>query len=189
MMNNKQHKGWHSRGYLPHFDDPERIQMISFRLADSLPVSVLKEIDEKYPDQDDERRQRIENYIDAGYGECYLRNPQIAAILEDTLLHFDVERYHLIAWVIMPNHVHVIIECIMGFPLDKIIHSWKSYTANQANKILNRKGRFWQPDYFDRYIRNSESLEGKIIYVHENPVEAGLVQKAEDWPYSSARYI
>ncbi len=187
MDNDKQHKGWHSRGYLPHFDEPGRTQAITFRLADSIPQGVLEKIIDKYKNDDKKQRSIISKYLDKGLGRCYLQDSQIASIVEETLLKFDGKRYRLLAWVIMPNHVHAIIDCQEGYPLHKIVHSWKSYTANEANKLLNRKGRFWQPDYFDRYVRNENDLESKIHYVHLNPVNAGLVENPEDWPFSSAK--
>ncbi len=133
------------------------------------------------------KRARVEEYLNAGHGACYLRQQQIAEIVENNWLHFDGKRYQLFAWVVMPNHVHVLIEIWEGHPLDKVIHSWKSYTATEANKLLKRKGAFWFPDYFDRYIRDGKHFANAIRYIHENPVAAGLVEKAEDWQFSSAR--
>lgn len=124
--------------------------------------------------------------MDAGYGQCYLRDPRIGQLVENALLYFDGDRYRLLAWVIMPNHVHALIETILGFPLDKIIQSWKSFTAHKANDLLGRSGQFWFPDYFDRYIRNERHFYNAVRYIHENPVKAGLVSRAVDWPFSSA---
>lgn len=107
--------------------------------------------------------------------------------MEKALLYFDGKRYRLVAWVIMPNHVHVLIETFEGFPLDTILHSWKFFTANEANKILNRKGAFWLREYFDRYIQDDRHFANAVWYIHENPVKAGFVDRAEDWLFSSAR--
>ena len=182
------HKGWHSRGYLPHLDEPFHIQTITFRLADSLPVEVLRKLEQDFPKgHESSKRKRIEEYLNSGYGACHLANPQIAKVVEETLFKFDGERYRLIAWVIMPNHLHAIIEIIEGYSLEKILHSWKSYTANVANKILGRVGIFWYREYYDRYVRDSDHLENAIKYVHWNPVKAGLVDKPEEWRFSSAR--
>ncbi|MEZ4619250.1 MAG: DUF1156 domain-containing protein [Caldilineaceae bacterium] len=183
-----EHRGWHSRGYLPHYDQPGLLQSITFRLDDALPAHVLAgmKADAEIKD-DDQLRQKVEEYLDAGHGECHLRTPAIAQLVENALQHFDGERYRLIAWVIMPNHVHVLIEIYEGYPMDKVVHSWKSFTAKEANKILGRDGQFWAPDYFDRYIRSQEHFNNVIRYFHNNPVKAGLVKESVDWRYSSAR--
>ena len=182
------HKGWHSRGYIPHFDQPDLIQGVTFRLADSLPAHVVVSLDQETKCADDAtRRAQIEAYLNAGYGDCYLRDPRIARLVEDALLHFDGERYRMIAWVVMPNHVHVLLETIQGYALGRIVHSWKSYTANEANRVLGRTGRFWFREYFDRFIRDRRHFANAVRYIHNNPVKAGLVEKAEDWPFSNAR--
>ena len=188
-MDETKHKGWYSRGYIPHLDEPFHIQMITFRLFDSLPSQVLQKIESEHPKSNDTARLKtIDAYLDRGKGSCYLSNPEIAALTEDSLLFYDDEKYRILAWVIMPNHVHTLVEIIEGFPLAKIVQSWKSYSASEANKILNRKGRFWQPDYFDRFIRNANHLENAIYYIHFNPVKASLVESPADWPFSSAHY-
>ena len=102
------------------------------------------------------------------------------------MLHFDGARNHLLAWAIMPNHVHTLIEVFDGFPLDDVIHTWKSFTAKQANRLLGRGGRFWAPDYYDRQVRDDEHLAAVTDYIEQNPVKAGLVRFAEDWPWGSA---
>jgi putative DNA methylase len=179
-------KGWYSRGYIPHFDAPGVVQAITFRLWDSLPADVAQKLAEEADNV--QKRIRAEEYLNAGYGACYLSDPRIACLVEDALFHFDGKRYRLIAWVVMPNHVHVMIEIFVGWSLDKILHSWKSYTATEANKVLQRKGKFWFREYFDRYIRDERHFANAVNYIHENPVKAGLVEKAEDWGFSSARF-
>jgi putative DNA methylase len=139
------------------------------------------------PTDDAAKRARLETYLNAGHGACYLRHPRIARLVENALLYFDGERYRMIAWVVMPNHVHTLIETFEGHPLHGILHSWKSYTANVANQILGRTGRFWFPEYFDRYIRDERHFTRAVRYIHNNPVKAGLVDDAKDWPFSSAR--
>jgi REP element-mobilizing transposase RayT len=187
QINRPSHKEWYSRGYIPHFDHPGLIQGITFRLADSLPLHVRKSMAEELKNADNSaQRARFETYLNAGYGACYLRDPRIASLVENALLHFDGARYRLIAWVIMPNHVHVLIETFEGYPLGNILHSWKSYTAKEANRILGRTGQFWFREYFDRYIRDERHLGRAIWYIHNNPVKAGLADRPEDWPFSSA---
>ncbi|HKK19106.1 MAG TPA: transposase [Opitutales bacterium] len=188
---------WHSRGYLPHFDRIGNLQSITFRLADSLPQSKLSELKamiEALADQADSekiKREQIEAWLDAGLGCCALKHPQVAENMEAALLHFDADRYRLIAWCVMPNHVHVLIE--PKIELSKIVQSWKSYTgrwAKEKNAELELgvpEGRpFWMREYWDRYIRNERHLGNVIEYIHMNPVKAKLCSKPEQWPYSSA---
>jgi REP element-mobilizing transposase RayT len=178
-----QPKGWHSRGYLPHFDSPEIVQFITFRLADSLPRAVQDTMRQR-----EDEVHRIDRELDIGLGACWLRRPEIAALVENALPHFDGERYRLLAWCLMPNHVHVIIEMIHGHSLTNIVRSWKSFTAHQANARLGRAGRFWHADYFDRYMRNEDHLAQTIEYVERNPVKAGLSSNPGAWAWSSARF-
>jgi len=187
------HRGWYARGYLPHWDHPGMIQSLNFRLADSLPASVVERWQAELADEPESEaatviRRRAEKYLDAGHGECWLRQPDIARVAEDALLHFDGQRYNLLAWCVMPNHVHVMIETRAGFTLPDILHSWKSFAANQANKIMGRRGEFWQREYLDRYIRNAEHYAQAVAYIEENPVKAGLAKVKTDWPWSSARF-
>jgi REP element-mobilizing transposase RayT len=116
-----------------------------------------------------------------------LRQPDIAHLLEEAFLNFDGVRYRLLAWSVMPNHVHVLIEAITPHSLSAIVHSWKSFTANRANRLLGRSGAFWYPDYFDRAIRDGHHFRVAVEYIENNPVKAGLVLRAELWPYGSAR--
>ena len=179
---------WHSRGYLPHFEQPGAIQMITFRLADSLPPEVIETLErEARAKPDDVRRRRLDAYLDAGYGECLFRDRRAARAIEETLRYGDGRRYRLLAWVVMPNHVHVLVETLGTHPLAEIVQAWKSLSARQINHLLGRRGRVWQPDYFDRVIRDERHLQRAIEYVHGNPIQAGLVDRPELWPHSSAR--
>ena len=85
----------------------------------------------------------------------------------------------------MPNDVHVVVEPGVGHSLGAIVHSWKSFSANQANRMLARSGPFWHRDYFDRYIRDEGHLQRTVDYVENNPVKAGVIPDAIDWPWSS----
>ncbi|MDM7995892.1 MAG: transposase, partial [Acidobacteriota bacterium] len=131
-------------------------------------------------------REKIEKYADEGHGKCWLKDPRIAELVENALLHFDGERYRLIEWCVMPNHFHALIETIEGHSLSDVVHSWKTFTAREANLLLGREGAFWMPDYFDRFIRNEQHLEAVKEYVRNNPVKAGLCSNPEDWRWSSA---
>jgi putative DNA methylase len=179
-------RGWRSRGYLPHFDAPGVRQMITYRLHDAMPANRRREWEALLAIEDErERRIQIESYLDAGHGECHLRQPEIAALIENNLLHFDGSRYRLLAWVVMPNHVHTLIET-SPTPLAEILHGWKSYTGKAANRLLKRTSDFWQTEYFDRFIRNEEHFRKTVHYLENNPVKAGLVRSAEEWIFSSA---
>ena len=181
------HKAWHSRGYLPHLDQPGIIQFITFRLSDSVPAKVIA----AFPGSAGaspavKLRKRTDGYMVQGHGECWLGDDRIAELVENALLYFDGVRYRLLAWVIMPNHVHALIEAFDGFPLDGVIHSWKSFTSKQANKILGRSGQFRMQDYFDRYIRDDNHLAAVTDYIERNPVKAGLAPSADAWRWGSA---
>jgi len=130
---------------------------------------------------------KIAGYLDRSSGRCWLSDPRIAQTVENAILYFDAQRYSLIAWCIMPNHVHAMLETKEGFPLYSVLQSWKSFTAKASNKILNRTGEFWDRDYHDRYIRNGQHFENAKNYIEWNPVKAGLVRNPEDWRWSSAR--
>jgi REP element-mobilizing transposase RayT len=184
-------KGWHSRGYLPHFDDGESTQSVTFRLFDSLPIERLKEWKAELaslpPDQESaEYRRRVEEYVNRGYGEAWLRRAEVASLVESALLYFDNERYALHAWVVMPNHVHALLTP-MDRSLASVLHSWKTFTAREANRIIDRRGTFWQPDYFDTYVRHERQFYASVEYIENNPVAARLCARAQDWPFSSAR--
>lgn len=185
-------RGWYSRGYLPHLDaGSELLQTVTFRLADSLPAEALdrwhREI-ESMPQtkRKDELASRVEEYLDQGYGECFLRDDRLASMVENALLHFDGERYELHAWVIMANHVHTLFNPLHDHQLAAIVHAWKSFTAKEANRILHRQQKFWQADYFDRYIRTEEHYWQAKHYIEDNPVKAGLCDDKSHWRYSSA---
>jgi putative transposase len=178
-----QAKGWHGRGYLPHFDSPETVQFVTFRLADSLPRDRIEAL-RSMPDA----MLQADRELDAGWGACWLGNAEVATLTQETLLHLDGERYRLLAWCIMPNHVHVVVETLEGHPLSGVVKSWKSFTSRRANACLGRTGTFWEADYFDRYMRNEDHLMRTIEYIENNPVKAGLVDKAADWPWSSASW-
>ncbi|MCA8913135.1 MAG: transposase [Planctomycetes bacterium] len=180
-------RGWHSRGYLPHFDGPGVTQAITFRLADSLPKEVVErwqnELQPYTPeDRKRELRRRIHEWLDAGHGECLLRRSDVAVVVQDALLHFDGERYELLNWCVMPNHVHTLINPLPRYALSGIVHSWKSFTAKAINRVLRRQGQVWMPDYFDRYMRDKKHFAAAMKYIDENPTRAKLCVDPADWP-------
>ena len=185
-------RGWYSRGYLPHFDGGEVAQSITFRTAGSLPADLLRSWTEERrrsstTEADVKLAERVEQHLDAALEARLLANPRVAKMMEDALLHFDGERYRMHAWAVMPNHVHALATPVPCHSLGQIVHSWKSYVANKANRMLSRTGRFWDGDFFDRYIRTSRHFDAALAYVEYNPVAAGLCNSKEAWPFSSAR--
>lgn len=180
--------GWYSSKYLPHFDWPGAQQYITYRLADSLPAQRRGEWETLLAIEDNmERQRKLEAYLDLGHGACHLSDPRIATVVQDNLWHHDGVKYRLLAWVIMPNHVHALIE-VWQAPMRKILQGWKGYTSKEANRILNHAGTFWEDDYFDRYIRDEEHLTRVVHYIENNPVKAHLVRSADEWLWSSARF-
>ena len=205
--------GWHSRGYLPHFDSHDATQHVTIHLADSLPKQVVERLERKISSlpleqQDVERRKRVEAWIDAGHGSCVLRDPLMAEMVQSTILFFDHQRYRLFAWVVMPNHVHVLFQPMAGWTLAQIVTSWKSFTGRRisafggpGNATLQRGShvtparlepgvpgeRIWHREYWDRYIRDEVHFRQTLDYIHANPVKAGLVTRAEEWRWSSAQ--
>ena len=182
-------RGWYSRGYLPHFDGGEITQFLTYRLADSLPQKVLENLQIQVEQDLITNREmliNVEKYLDQGIGECYLRQVDIASIVEENLLRFADVKYKLHAWVIMPNHIHILLRPMAGYSLSEIVHSCKSYTSTKANKVLNRIGKFWFPEPFDRFIRDYEHFEKAFNYIERNPVKAGLCENQSDWRFSSA---
>lgn len=176
----------HCRNYLPHFEN-QRYQMITYRLYDSLP----KEIIDKWKEEVGIEHQRkllllINKYEDQGYGECFLRNDNVAQIVKDNLMFHNGKKYNLLCWCIMPNHVHVLVEMFSGISLSEVLHSWRSYTAHQINRVLNRTGQVWMAEYFDRYIRDYNHYQKVVNYIHNNPVKAGFVSSPQEYRWSSA---
>ena len=187
--------------YLPHWTRDGAWYAVTFRLWDSLPQRVIeswlferknivKTAEQmKRPLSDHEERklahlysEKVERYLDAGHGSCYMNDGRVSALVAKALHHFDGLRYSLAAWCVMPNHVHVVVQPFAGatatavphseFP--DILHSWKSFTAKEANKLLRRSGEFWQAEYYDHLIRGEADFRHAVKYVLENPLKAGL---------------
>jgi len=181
----------HHRTRLPHVELGAVPQHVCFRLGDSLPPKLRRELTEtRLPNAHRvlkvEQRRRVDAALDTGYGVCWLRRPEIAEVVQSALRHFDCERYDLHEWVVMPNHAHVLFTPLRATPLSSIVHSWKSHTAKRANALLGRSGVFWDSDYFDRAIRNDRHFRITADYIRANPVNAGLCDAPEDWRWSSA---
>jgi putative transposase len=185
-------KGIHTRGYLPHWDFAEGLQAVTFRLADSIPVAVIKSWKAELSDNPDdvkrgrELHRRIANFEDAGHGACVLHRHDCATIIQAKLIAGHPTRYRLLAWCVMPNHVHVLIKLAADFALGAAVRSWKGASAVEINRLLGRSGSLWQREYHDRFIRDLDHLYDCRAYIRNNPVQAGLCAHPQDWPFSSA---
>jgi REP element-mobilizing transposase RayT len=183
--------GWHSRGYLPHFDGIVIPQSISLHLADAVPRKVIevwkRELDARNSMQDKALLQRrIEKYADQGYGEAFFKDDRLAEMVQETLLKDDGKKYRTSAWVVMPNRVHLLLTRVNECTLSDIMQAFKSITSHKANKTLQRNGQFWMPEYFDRYIRNATHYNKTVEYIENNPVKARLCARPEEYRFSSA---
>ena len=188
-MTRDSYQPWHSRGYLPHFESEGIFQFVTFRLADSLPQTVLNKWKREVETDeitDIDFRRRIERYLDQNYGYCYLKDVRVAGCIRETLLKFHDEKYRLISWVVMPNHVHILIRLLGSNKLSAIMHSIKSFTASESNRILHRRGSFWFKESFDRFIRDDKHFYATIRYIENNPVKARFCDDPSEWEFSSA---
>jgi REP element-mobilizing transposase RayT len=180
-------RGWHQRGYLPHFDAPDVTQMVTFMLANSFPVSRRAEWEPILRDPDPSlKRRKLEQWLDRGHGECWLRRHDVACLVERALLESNGRDFQMHAWVIMPNHVHLVVD-VWDMPLAKLVGGWKGKSSRLANELLKRRGLFWQAEYFDTIIRDGKHRAKAIRYTEHNPSKAMLVKDPHDWPCSSAR--
>jgi putative transposase len=191
---------------LPHKYDINKPIFITFRLKSTLPKSILQgyslrknEWNKKYQSLSETDKQRIAKVRDYELFCCFddllanaieipqlLHREDITDIIANALRFFDHRYYELLTYCIMPNHVHVMIIPVIQSngevkPLAHITYSWKKYTANQINKILNRRGSFWQHESYDHLIRNDNAFYHTLEYIIDNPVKAGLVKNWEDW--------
>jgi REP element-mobilizing transposase RayT len=190
--------------YLPQWTRESAWYAVTFRLEDSLPQRVIESwIFERHNivktaeqmkrplskhEEDGTRHlysEKIERYLDVGFGSCFMKNGRIARTVAKALLHFEGQRYNLAAWCVMPNHVHAAVQPFAGMTnpggtpvphteLPEILHSWKSFTAKEANKLLRRSGDFWQAEYYDHLIRDEADFLHAIRYILDNPIKAGL---------------
>lgn len=206
---------WHDRGYIPHYEAKDKYQLITYRLADSLPKEVMKKISGGSLDYSGaplsdaakkkalERRQYIETCLDNGFGSCLLSEPVLAQKVIESWQFFNKQKYDLIAYVVMPNHVHLLIKVYENQALGNLVRSWKLFTTNFVLNHSELREKFlrsytcaasesgaprfsiWQREYWDRFIRDERYFQQAITYIHNNPVKAGLVTQAKDWPWSS----
>jgi len=167
--------GWRSRGYIPHFDARGAVQHVIFGLDDSIPRT------ESASDIN-----AFDTALDLGLGACLLACADCAMIVQSELLRSDGDQYRLLAWCVMPNHVHVVLE--QDSDLAGIVRRWKSWTAREVNRATGQSGRLWRREYYDRFARTHEHLQTMVNYVEANPAAAGLVNSIEAWRWSSVRF-
>ena len=189
-------------GNLPHWRQEGRTYFVTFRTADSLPQEKLRiwqaERDEWFrknpePLSVEQKKEywrkfpeRIQEWLDSGFGECQLAQPEIRKIVAIAMRHFDGARYRLHSWVVMPNHVHALLTPFGTNELAAILHSWKSFTAKEINKLTGRSGSFWQKESFDHIVRSPEAFERIEAYIRSNPahLRPGTFTL---WPHSETR--
>ena len=175
---------------LPHRRQDGCTYFVTFRLADSLPDEKLNEWHEekqaylaslKNPKDRDAVAAahalftgKIEAIFDEGHGECILRDMKSSADVEATLRFHDGRDYSLGSFVIMPNHVHVLVTPARGHSLTEIMGTWRSVSAHRINKRLNRTGKLWQDEPFDHIVRNADQLRKYGLYIQGNPGKAKL---------------
>lgn len=198
------------RSRLPHIVPPYATFFITFRLAGSLPASIVYSLKAKYEkltnDRDGENQEEKElrlsklrksyfkefdDQLDKkGSGPTYLNNSEIAACIKNELEKYNGDYYDLQAYCIMPNHVHLLLdtsiqEYSLASPirLDKILKRLKGSSAIKANRLLERTGSFWQKESYDHLVRNQTEWHRIYGYILNNPYKAGLVENFSNWPY------
>jgi REP element-mobilizing transposase RayT len=195
------------QGNLPHWQQKDVWYFVTFRFADSLPKEIVEQIkterelwlkrhkkEETKPYSVEELKEyhklfseRIENLLDECKGSCLLREEKIAKIVADALLYFNNDKYVLYEWVIMPNHVHILVKPINEYTLPEITHSWKSFSANEINKLAGKSGQLWLHESYDHIVRNEAAFIAIKNYIRNNPVKAKLKLPncAQSWTYST----
>jgi type I restriction enzyme, R subunit len=174
------------RGKLPHWRQSRVIYFVTFRLYDSLPATKLLELRQERElwlklnrapwsrgqreEYNDRFNHRIREWLDGGVGSCVLGDPKLKQIMDDALKFFDSDRYELDEFCTMPNHVHVLVCPKPRWTLERILHSWKSYSAKQINKIQDRHGQLWHREYFDHIVRHDMQLDSIRSYIKQNPL-------------------
>jgi REP element-mobilizing transposase RayT len=202
---------YRDRGYLPHLELENSTYFVTFRLTATLPKKMIDEFQQERQKTLEmakkENRQlteqqkarlkylesaKIQRYLDKGIGDCWLKEPFVAGMVKTSIHHFDGTRYVSHALCIMPNHVHWLVTPLQSgltsrvdSPLSSIMHTIKSYTSHEANKLLKRQGSFWSREYYDHLVRSSEQFGTLLIYVLENPVKAGLCKRWDEWPWTT----
>ena len=187
------------RRNLPHIQPDDGTFAISYRISGTLPKSVIEYYETEYERQKSNTDKLnkegelffniIDDYLDKSKNKNILKNEMLAGIVADSLRFYDEKYFKLIAYCIMPNHVHVILDK-ESFPqssLTSLFGSIKGYSAYNINKELGSGGKFWSSEIYDHLIRNDKDLINQIKYLINNPVKANLVEEWEEWKYSFLR--
>lgn len=171
---------------LPHWHPDGRTIFITWRLYGSLPQLFVKSLEKLHADPGKQFLAADRQLDKASMGPHWLRDPEIASHVRDSLLRgVELGHYTLHAYVVMPSHVHVLLDPVV--PLRRITGGIKGVSARDANASLGRVGKpFWQDESFDHWIRNGAQFERVRNYIEQNPVKAGLASSPEDWRWSSA---
>lgn len=190
--------------HLPHWRVPGCCYFTTFRLRDSIPADVLKEMtaeaqawqkrlaeaahrhEGKLPPEEwaewqvfqKVQMQKLEMILDEGRGECLLRHSEHQQPLIEALHHFEGTRCEMLAYAIMPNHVHVLCRPLEDHSLQSLCRAWKRHSADRIHRRLCRSGSLWQEESFDRLIRDADHYGRAARYIAKNPVQAHL-QPAE----------
>lgn len=176
-----------TRANLPHWNKAGTACFVTFRLADSLPAEKLVVLEDSrrewiglHPQPWDEKTvreyfaqfdQRIQTWLDQGYGSCVLQDKSNCQIVEETLWHFAGERYHIYAYVVMANHVHVLFMPAGENSVSRIVAGWKQFTAHRINERLGRENHLWQKESFDTLVRNERHFQTIVQYIKRNDCE------------------
>lgn len=188
---------YHKRN-LPHIYISERTYFITFRLKDSLPYQKILELKSRpefnyTPQNKTEMYEKDKKFFakydgllnEGNFGKCYLRENKVAEIVISTIQFLNKKDYNLIAYCIMPNHVHLVFALReQSKSVDKIMQSIKRYSAREINRLMKRSGSLWQAESYDHVVRNEDELYRIIKYVLTNPVKACLVENWKDWKYT-----
>lgn len=164
---------------LPHWEKEDATYFITFRLHNSVPESVVEEVEREISLaltprlRKQQIRRWVERYLDQTFARPSL-GPVNCEIVAKALTYWNGQRYRLLAWCVMPNHVHVVLRSFPSYGLAGILHSWKSFTANQINQRSHSGGPLWQREYFDRILRSEKEIDAAVRYTLANPEKAGL---------------
>ena len=175
---------------IPHRDFGDCMQSITYRLADAISPGEMQRIvniSQLQPTEQQEiyKRRLIEDWLHANrHGICILSNPVAARIVIDSWYYYNGKQYDLFDWVVMRNHVHLIIRVYENVQLGRIIGHWKSYTGRLISNYFSIQPPIWEKGYWDRIIRDDNHYHKCRAYIINNPIKAGL----DNWPYVSTKW-